>query len=120
MTTPTIEIDPATGLPVLEVPCPDCTSDEYRKWYRETVEAWRAWREDETNAYAAFVAEYEKEHRYGGATDAWEHSGERRALMARQPEELPEVGCVECDYHGLVLTPAGNALMNLVAKYFDR
>jgi hypothetical protein len=113
----TIEIDPTTGLPVLEIPCPDCTSDEYREMRAQNNRDWRRWNEEEQTAFAEFAAEYEKTHPIYYTYEEWQRSGTCRELLERQPEELPEAGCGECIGRGMVPTPAGNAIMFLVAKY---
>lgn len=97
--------DPITipGLPPVEVRCADCPSDdeitesyaEHDRWTNEQIDA------------------FEAQQRYDRLED-WERSPEGVEFQEREPERLPDVGCVECDWTGIKLTEAGQALLAFV------
>jgi hypothetical protein len=113
------EEEPVTEivLPSLDEPCPYCTGPDADAYRKTNLEAWRAWNSEEESGYAEFAAKFDRTNRYGSAYDAWRTSGHYRDLVARQPEELPPLGCVECEWIGRRPTAAGKAILRLLATY---
>lgn len=106
-----------TSLPPLELDCPYCTGPAGDEMRRANTAAWKAWNAEEQGAYSEFAAEYDRTHEYGGAYEAWLNTDRMRDLKYRMPEELSEVGCVECDYTGRQLTDAGRQVLDFARRW---
>lgn len=98
-------------LPLLYEPCPDDPTDADRK---ANAALWEAWHQREIEAFERFLAPYPPGSRFL-AHERWLDSAERHALKQDTPEELPDVGCVECDGRGVVPTEAGEQVLDLLA-----
>lgn len=99
-------------LPILERPCVSCPTDEERD---AAHNAWNAWCDEEQKAFVEFcngpAAGLYYQH------EAWRRTGTYRELKDREPEKLPEAGCVECDYTGLELTDEGRRLKDFMSRW---
>lgn len=96
-----------TALPPLDEPCPDCTGPAGEEALRANTADWDAWNAEERAKYGAFCDAYTG---FQQRAD-WMRSRTWRDLATRQPEELPQVGCVECDWLGRRPTDAGRQIL---------
>lgn len=104
--------DAAVAFPVLEVDCLDCPTPEQLAANAAERAAWTA---KYDAAWQAFQSAHPDDAE-GTVYAMWRNSSDEIELMAAQPEELAAGGCVECDWTGTVLTPAGKALAAFIGK----
>lgn len=98
------------ALPALDGPCPDCTTDEAQARMAADYERWSA---KEAAAYEAFAASYPNQW---DAQEAWKQTAAHRELIAEQPIP-PGVGCVECDFTKVHMTPAGSEVLAFLHRH---
>lgn len=95
---------PADGaavlLPALDQPCTHCTGPGSDAEKAAADAAWAEWNTEE-HATQPNWSDFQE----------WRRSGTWRELQAREPERLPDKGCVECDWLGRVPTDAGRVLL---------
>lgn len=105
-------------LPPLDEDCPDCTGPAADADRAANAAAWRAWNADEQQAFEVFTAaRREAGHVNPWDPDVWQRTDEYRALRDRQPEQVPERGCIECDYTGRRPTAAGRQILDFLAVH---
>lgn len=100
-------------LPPLDIDCPDCTGDAREKILRDNAEEWKAWNAE----YEKADEEFRANSTARGVYEDWTRSDTYRDLSARQPEELPEVGCVECEWTGKRITEFGSQVLAFLHRH---
>ncbi|WP_250005560.1 hypothetical protein [Actinoplanes sp. M2I2] len=102
-------------LPPLDEDCPRCTGADAREERARDIQAWH---EEEQRAFQDWVAERRaRGNPNAGDRDAWRRVAQGRAWFARKPEEIGDVGCVECDYTGRRPTAAGRTILEFLAVH---
>lgn len=101
-------------LPPLHKDCPSCTGQAGAAIRSANNAAWQAWNDEEEAAYSKFMAEANDP---AGGHERWLRSTQWHELQARKPEALAPVGCVECDYRGRVVTPAGQQISEFLTIF---
>jgi hypothetical protein len=104
-------------LPPLDQPCPHCAGPQADAERAANRQAWRQWNTEEQGRYSEFAANFDRAKNCGGAWDAFQRTDTYRDLLDRRPEDLPDVGCEECDYTGLVPTDAGEQVLAFVRRH---
>ncbi len=99
--------------PPLEVPCPTCTGEAGEKMREEFRADVLAWHEDDQEAYRRFCTSRDGLVLY----EDYRNSPEGKAIYSRNPGELPDKGCFECDYKGVVLTEVGRQLRDFMLRW---
>lgn len=106
-----------TALPPLDVDCPDCTSPEYAAARDQSIADWNTWHERESSAYNAWIAQrtadgvpFPHDHETWKTTDAY-------SALGPEPDVLPEIGCVECDWTGRKVTDEGRVLLAFLIRH---
>jgi hypothetical protein len=101
-------------LPPLMEDCRHCTGpagDARRAAHRD---AWNKWDERQASAHGAWAEEHDPR------VSDWLDSTEYQELTQTMPEDLPERGCVECDWTGTLPTAAGEQVFDLLTGLISR
>jgi hypothetical protein len=101
----------------LDGPCPHCTGEAGHKMRQANAEEVNAWHDRESSAFQVWVAARDAAgHMYAWDPDLWRTTAEYQAL-GPVPSDVAETGCVECDWTGKQLTPAGRDLLAFVRRH---
>lgn len=105
-------------LPPLDTDCEHCTGPAGEKAKHDNRAAWRQWDIQEQSAYDAFCAEREsKGEPEWMHHELWVTSPAYLTLLESQPEELADLGCVECDWTGKKITDAGRQVLDFLRRH---